>query len=316
MSPLIVIPCTDRKRFHPDAELRARTLPEGTLQEVATAWAQHAMSAEPVGIPKEVYSGRAFREGLQAAEIVNADLVVISAGLGLVEQGQQIPAYGLTVARGKPDSVEGKVARPDWSPADWWDALRAQFDHGPSLKERIEESEAPIVLMSLSENYGRMVGRELEGLGKPHVARLRIFGSNIARHLPGNVVEAVMPYDRSLDGPDSPIPGTLSDFGARALHHYCQCLKRGKISGENAQQDRESLANLMSSWAMPIAHQRKKLSDSEILSFILEQWSTTGGRSQATHRLLRENGFACEQSRFKGLFHQARAIHHRKDVIA
>ena len=313
---MIVIPCTERKRFPPDAELRARVLPEGDLSEVAAAWSQRVFSAAPVGAARDVYCGRAFREAFLAVQEMNADLVIVSAGLGLVEVDQQIPSYGLTVVGGRQDSVGRKIVGPVWCPADWWDALRANSPFTSNLKQRIEEAEASVVLMSLSESYGRMVWRDLEALSGPQVERLRIFGANIARHLPENVSDAVMPYDRAFDGSDSPIPGTMSDFGSRVLHHYCQLLSAGEVGGESAKEDGERLAKHMSSWSPPDVPKRKKLTDREVLDFISENWSATGGRSQASLRFLRDSGFACEQGRFKDLFHRARALRDREDTEA
>ncbi len=302
MNTLVLIPCTDRKRILPSDHLRARNLPVGSVRDVATEWGRRTSSSNARSNPDELYCGRAYREARVASNLLGAELVVISAGHGLVRQGQKIPAYGLTAATGKTDSVQKKVTTSDWSGAGWWRALGENTSSIVSLSDLFLEVAPELVLISLSESYANLLCEQLAFLDETFVQRLRIFGMGLSSHLPANVVSSLMPYDGRLNGPDSPISGTMSDFSSRALHHYAQSLDGGLLSGRAASDDRLALEGVMDVWSMPATPVRKKMTDDEVIGFIQDNWGKTRGRSGASLRLLRDSGNACEQGRFKNLF--------------
>lgn len=264
--------------------------------------------ANDVSAPSEIYCGRAYQEAARAAGSLSAELVVISAGLGLVRESDSIPSYSLTVAPGKQDTIQRKLDAERVSPEVWWGVLRQSKPAILGLRGLFQKMDAPLVLLSLSANYARLIKEELSGLADDDVRRLRIFGAGIGEYLPTNLSGSVMPYDARFNGPKSPLKGAMSDFGSRALHHYSQCLLEGTIRGLNASQDHADLSRLMSDWVMPETPVRKKLSDKQVIDFILENWQKTEGRSGFSHRLLRGSGFACEQGRFRDLFKRARLL--------
>lgn len=262
-------------------------------------------SAKPKGPHEEVYCGRAYREAASAAKKLSAELAVISAGLGVVRAEQQIPSYSLTVSPGSEDTVLDKIKGGGASPDAWWRAL--QFGRGgvAGVQDVFRGDSTVLVLMCLSASYARLIRDDLMDLSVAETQRVRIFGAGIVGHLPPNLADSVMPYDARLNGPDSPIPGTMSDFASRALHHFAGCLKDGVLSAEQADDDRQKLLGLMRDWRTPNRPMRERMTDEEIVKFILEQWDKTGGRSGDSLRLLRDTGHACEQSRFRDLFRRA-----------
>lgn len=307
MSTLVLIPCTDRKRILPSEDLLARNLPAGSVRDVATEWGRRTSLSNARSNPDELYCGRAYGEARAASDLLGAELVVISAGHGLVRQGQKIPAYGLTAATGKTDSVKSKVTTSDWSGANWWRALGENTSSRISLSDLFLEVDPELILMSLSESYANLLCDQLAFFNEKFVQRLRIFGMGLSPHLPANVVGSLMPYDGRLNGPDSPIKGTMSDFSSRALHHFAQSLEGGVVSGRAASDDRLVLEGVMDVWSMPATPVRKKMSDDEVIGFVQDNWDRTRGRSGASLRLLRDSGNACEQGRFKNLFNLAAA---------
>ncbi len=305
MRTIVLIPCTDRKRREPSEDLRARSLAPGNLSEVAGEWLDRIASATSKQPHGEVYCGRAYREAAKAAKQLSAELAVISAGLGVVRADQPIPSYSLTVAPGSDDTVLNKITCDGASADAWWNALKFRHEKIAGVQDLLRRESSALILMGLSASYARLIRDDLVGLSVAETERIRIFGAGITEHLPPSLAASVMPYDFRLNGPDSPIPGTMSDFASRALHHFAGCLRDGVLSAAQADDDRQELLWLMRDWRTPNLPVRKRMTDEEIVRFILDQWDETGGRSGVSLRLLRDTGHACEQGRFRDLFRRA-----------
>lgn len=272
---------------------------------MANEWVTRISRASPRHLQGEVYCGRAYREASTAARELDAELAVISAGLGVVRASERIPTYSLTVAPGSEDTVLDKITNDGARPDAWWSALKLGQDEGAGVHDVLRSNPSALVLMGLSANYARLIRKDLLDLSGAETQRVRIFGAGITEHLPAHLAASVMPYDARLNGPDSPIPGTMSDFASRALHHYAWCLRDGVLSSADADDDRQKLLTQMTGWRIPNTPVRERMTDEEIMRFIHEHWEETGGRSGASLRLLRDRGHACEQSRFRDLFRSA-----------
>lgn len=308
MRPLILIPCTDRKRISPEDSLRASSLSRGSASEVAKEWGDRIQRSRVRAVSREIYCGRSFKEANGAAEELQAELMIVSAGLGLVRQNDEIPGYSLTVSKGHCDSIEGRITDPNFSPSLWWNALGSNTSAVTSLGDTLRDTSASLVLVSLSASYARMLSDELSGLEEGLLRRLRLFGAGLVGSLPSQIAETIMPYDARLNGDDSPVRGTMSDFGSRAIRHYANCLQSALVDGSSIANDRLALLQIMNNWSIPKAPKRAHLSDDQVVKFILKNWEASGGRSGFTLRLLRDSGLACEQGRFKDLFYQARKL--------
>jgi len=302
LKTVVLIPCTDRKRILPSEELCARNLSVGAFEDVAKEWGRHVRSANDRVTPDHLYCGRAYKEARDASNLLGSELCIVSAGHGIVRHDQAIPSYSLTVAPGKRDSVQGKITDTDWSVARWWQTLGEHSSAAVSLSEYFRDVGPDLVLISLSENYAKLLGEELAGLDEGCAQKLRVFGAGLASHLPQNIEPCLMPYDVRLNGPESPLRGTMSDFPTRALHHYAMSLECGRTKGRSLADDRRFIAEELEAWSAPEIPVRKKMSDDDVFNFVLENWDVTNGRSGASLRLLRDSGNACEQSRFKDLF--------------
>ncbi|WP_236544532.1 hypothetical protein [Roseovarius atlanticus] len=251
-----------------------------------------------------------------AADLIGAELAILSAGHGIVRENQEIAAYGLTVAPGKSDSIQSKIRDEAWSSAKWWRALGDYAAASISLSEYFEQASADLVLIALSENYATLLSSELASLDEESAQKMRVFGAGLAKHLPANIQHCLMPYDARLNGPQSPINGTMTDFPTRALHHFAMALHEGRLCGRSSAEDRCQVEEMLKGWSAPVIPVRKKMSDQEVISFVLKNWGKTDGRSGATLRLLRDSGNACEQTRFKDLFKHAAASRVKSEVGA
>lgn len=297
---LVITTCTNRKRKLISASLRISDLDAAPLSALATAWGKRLSAASERYPASTVYGGRGFQEAAAAANDLDARLLVVSAGLGLIEAENSVPPYACTVLIGACDSVADRVM-DGFSIGAWWNTLRCASPFASPLARFVANDRGPI-LASLSEAYLSMIAEEMAALSPDALARLRIF----TRTPPGRISPAlrpsVMPYDDRLDGPDSSLRGTRSDFASRALRHFVALDLAG-----SAVEDAQAVEAALAGWRMPPKFERTRHRDAELLSMIRQHWDVTGGSSTKLLRLLRDDlDVACEQSRFAGLARQVR----------
>jgi hypothetical protein len=104
--------CTNRKRPTVPPDLDIRNLKATPQEKLLHNWVQNvANSAER--LPAErVYCGRGFQEALHTAAYLGTDLLIISAGVGLVSSKEPIPAYNATLANSSKSSIRLRAKGP------------------------------------------------------------------------------------------------------------------------------------------------------------------------------------------------------------
>lgn len=280
------------------------SLSPASLSELADAWGEQ-IANEPARHPaSEIYCGRSFQEARAAAQKIDAKLIVVSAGLGLVEASTPIPVYGCTVLLGADDGVQARVAG-DFSIATWWGALSRVSRFSNSLADLMREQSGPL-LVALSEAYIEMLAPELIALPPSERDRVRIFTGSPTARMPEALRSFRMPYDDRLDGPDSPRPGTRNDFASRALAHFVG-LGRGGAPQASVEADAAAVRSAIDSWRGAQKFDRKRHDDETMLTLIAQHWDEVGGSSSRLLRYFRDVlDIACEQSRFAALARQVR----------
>lgn len=297
---LIVTTCSSRKVIGPNPRLHAEALPFGSLADVSAEWKTRLEKAEPCLPAQALYRGRGFGLATQAARTANCALRIVSAGLGLIDGDCCIPAYGLTVSPGTSDSILSRIAGPSTA-ADWWGAIRS----GDTL--RIDEGHEGLVLMAMSSVYLRMIADELVSTACLKEGRLRIFTRAPTEAVDRSLQRFILPYDERLDGPESPLPGTMTDFAQRALHHFTAAVLPKSQFG-SLEEHRQLVDHAQRCWPSPVRKFGQRKPDGEIRALIARHWDYAGGSAVRMHRFLRtEFEVACEQARFRTLFAQVRA---------
>jgi len=289
---LVVTTCTNRKRAAAPTNLLGRVLPAGKPRDVARAWSTRLGRAERQGTAKELYLGRAFREAERAAETVNAEFFVLSAGLGLVPADMNVPSYNLTLAQASPDSI---LAKTGSDASVWWQELKLA-----SVFHKDLPPTSGLILFALSEPYLEMIGNELSGWSKDRRTRLRLFiKQNPSDRFP-KLADQWMPYDDRIDALGGDHAGTQGDFAQRAMRHFAEhfCELPESAAG-HAARVKKCLAKLVPR-ERPA---RVRVSDQEAISLIERDWDIVQGRSGRMLRRFRDDlNLGCEQSRFKRLF--------------
>lgn len=294
---MVVTSCSKRKRFAPPLHLNACSLPYGALAAVARDWERRTAMAVPVAKAGQLYAGRQFQEVCQAGQALDAEMLIISAGLGVVRQDELVPAYGLTVAASGDDSVlariEGKA-----SSSDWWKAITASASHRfRSLNFALSGASTGVVLLALPSAYLTMVTDELAAFAPALRNRLRVFTCPSFSFEDEGLDRLIMPYDDRLDGPDSPRPGAGTDFSGRALADFANAILP-ELPGADAAEHAAAVSRRLSGWSAKHRPERLKCGDAELIEITRKHWTKAGASASRLLRFMRDDlGVACGQDR-------------------
>jgi hypothetical protein len=299
----IVTNCSKRKRLAPDASLVARSLAPGSLDAVSNEWAGRLRASQPRVEACKLYAGRQHSEALRASLRLDAHFLIVSAGLGMVRSSEPVPSYSLTVAPGGSDSVLEKVQCKVTS-ADWWRAITKPESRCRSLAATLEqiEDERGLILIALPSPYLEMLKDELAQFPPDRIARTRVFTGPSFRFHDARLDGLRMPYDARLDGPESPSPGTATDFASRALRDFAEVVLPN-MPDEGCQEHAAAVFRRLAGWTAAARPERARQSDCQLKDIIRANWRQAGGSASQMLRWVRgELGMACEQGRMKDLY--------------
>lgn len=192
----ILTNCTNRKRSKAADSLQFRSIRPGAFDVVLRQWQAALESAEPESSARRLYCGRSFAEAVNAERAVCGRLLVISAGLGVVDAEALVPNYSATISRGSEDAIPPRVH--GFSAADWWRALTRVSPFSTSVHLARDCN----VWVALSSPYLRMLQPTLLGWARTGFEGLRIFGK--AAHIGPDLLPYVLPYDERLNDPRGP----------------------------------------------------------------------------------------------------------------
>lgn len=295
---LIIAACSNRKR--PTAEISAASLSAGTIDAVGGEWFER-LAPLPRKPAVELYCGRSVRDVERAAQVIGADLLFASAGLGWVRANEAVPSYGMTVVAGN-DNILSRINSPA-SSAVWWQWLTSNSPFSISLAEVANATDG-LVLVALPQPYLVMVEADLLKLPETIRHRLRI----VQRR--GSVLDGLAPwtltFDDRLEGSDSH-KGTRSDFTARAACYFVEHVLPGREQ-DDVDAHEAAIQATLSSWTARSMRVGARRSDNELRQIIDQHWDVAGGRTTRLLRILRDDlGIACEQGRFARLVSAMRA---------
>lgn len=299
-STIVITNCTQRKRSPGAAICADRVLgghrEKASLSAAANSWLKSVSGGNDTLPVEQTYGGRSFSEARWAAEHLNADLYVVSAGLGLLPPRTLIPHYNLTVAGGT-GSIQGLLTRNQAAPSDWWRALTTATGNPDPIHKLIQSNRVERVFLALPAAYLDMLQHDLKKICKEKARKLWILTSPLgSRTLPTHLIDLVLPYDERLEGI---YPGTRTDFPQRALRHFITSFP----SELTHNQAKTKVLKVMEKSIKPAIPTRERKTDREIISLINAEWKRFNGSSTRLLRYLRDEALvACEQSRFRDLW--------------
>lgn len=269
---------------------------------VAADWCERLRKAVVLHPASEIYGGRGFREAMAAASLLEAQLMVVSAGLGLIDAARLVPSYAATVLRDAPDGVSARVT-DSFSASGWWAALSKKSPFAVSFRQATDNYPG-LILAALSDAYIEMISAELVTLPKATLFRMRLFTRTSIDRVPHDLRPFTMPYDDRLDGPDSETQGTLGDFAGRALHHFAKNIASIHDT-RTASEHCDAVAASLEGKRTPAKIERVRYDNNAMLNLIRSHWDDPNGRS--LRRFRDEFNVACEQGRFRALSGVVRA---------
>jgi hypothetical protein len=302
---IVLTNCTSRKKGVANPTLNQDNLVPGSIESVANQWLALLGNAPAINLAHDIYCGRGFREAEATSRTLNCPLYVVSAGLGVIKSDLSVPVYNLTVTSEKNDSVLNKVCG-DSSPRMWWSRISKMNPFGSSLNQILTDHDDDLILIALPRTYLELVKDDLLQCPLNQQLRLRFFGKNLDTILPSFLTENWMPYDDRLDGAGPGFSGTQSDFAQRALRHFVlKILSQCEYGDANTH--RVMALDSLSSIVRKEIPKRQRLTDTEIGTAIRENWARGKGQSSLLLRIIRQDlNIACEQSRFRDIYHSIR----------
>jgi hypothetical protein len=277
--------------------LQLRNVPDGAPWGRASAWVKRLASevTTPAVRVLDLYAGEHWRvatslPGFVADTGTATHLWTCSAGYGLIPAQAMVRPYAATLSPGHADSVSG--GRP--GVAAWWQNI-ASLWAGPEpgaprtiAKLAASDPDATFILV-LSATYLQACGADIEAAAAV-VDPERLMIVSAGTRPVGPLGQLLLPADARLQ---AHLGGTRQVLNVRIA---ADLLARQMTSRTVAV---DYLANLLDSQLEIKQYDRKKLSDSEVMTWIRDaQDEMPGASASRMLRVFRDAGYACEQSRF------------------
>jgi len=312
----IIASCTDRKRAPVPLELHLRELREQEPESRVRRWWRNLWEhSHPTQPARDLYAGDHWRvvkelPTLAAEARFHPRLWVASAGYGLIPADAPLRPYSATFARGHADSIVSKAdSRPTRDVVrQWWLSLAREPGPAPGEPRLVQDLAraspharflvvaSPAYIAALEEDLA-LAARALR-----HPEHLLVISTPVAASR-GVLAPQWVPSNARLQ---SEFGGALSSLHARIARDVL--VRARKEEGEGAGMDAPSVQGyyerLIHRSAPQKRFERTQMTDDEVMQFIARESRTERFSWSATLRRLRDSGRACEQQRFRRLFHQ------------
>ena len=302
--PTLLVSCTDRKTLPAPKALQLRGIAKrNSVLEACEIWADSVSSVIETGTTlrlRDLYGGEYWKLALAASE--EANLLIASAGLGLVGPDSKGPGYGATFVAGSPDSVLRFDQHEQKSSvrSEWWDGLAS---NGLGTKSWIKKT-SDVVLVAISSSYQEALSGDLEKLadagrqvivmsGSPQIPQLRDI-ENIHHVETGQWLRMIL-------GGSTPCVGIR--FAAHLLNED-KWRSITEIESELNRMERQYLNGRGDK--LPVFN-RTTQTDIQVTNWIKQMIKSCNKQNMKPSKSLflreyRNSGFACEQKRFGALF--------------
>ncbi len=298
----VVVTCSHRKRLQVPHELRVRNLPRLPFDRRVGEWLERLKgSATPVACALDLYAGEHWSVARSLPKVAAGQPVhlwILSAGYGLISGEARIHAYAATFAPGHPDSVGLNGTR-----GDWWSALAAWSGPEPgsprSLAQLARQDPGGTILVALSPPYLDACSVDLTEAAASLDIHERLSVICVGGTDGTKLKDLMLPGDARLQ---HELGGSRQALNVRVLAHLLREHQGPMTRIECA----ATIEDVLSLQPNLVEYDRKRCSDAEVAHYIRNRLEIDQSISRS--RLLREfrdDGFACEQSRFGELFNTA-----------
>lgn len=297
----VVVTCSNRKAIEPSEQLKARNLKSANPEARAQQWLAAISTGDAQRHPaKEIYSGNHWAVARTIPELSDAHtavrLWVASAGYGFISDSTPIQSYAATFSPGHEDTVVSDRRLLPY----WWKALNSGYDKETprNIVSLVEAYPRDAVLVAISEPY---IGALLDDLEE---ASLRADCDRFAIICGGRSRAGKRGHDGFLETPErlqSDLGGSKIEFNVRAARRAVQFSAKRKEFSLAAL--REYFGHLSATSKPIVRVKRVSLGDDQIADYIRTRLKANPTQSRTRLlRDLRDEGQACEQSRFAAIY--------------
>jgi hypothetical protein len=318
MHPLhIIASCADRKR-HP-AEVSLRDIREREPHKRAATWWNRLSRHRSARLTRaiDLYQGDHWAIARQLPETARASgtvpsLWVASAGYGLTPSEAPLHPYSATFSSGHADSVAPHAvpsAERDEYTKVWWRCLAENQGPAPgsarTVKQLAEQQPRARILILASPDYVVAMERDLLEAARTLNSPMQLIIVSGSMRLNSTALSRnVVPTDARLQ---SIVGGARTSLYVRVGRKILSELHRWNLAADVLQARYEAL---LARCPEPQSFDRVRMTDAEVTAFIHRERRKCPGLScSKALRALRTSGRACEQHRFKELFHRTRESH-------
>lgn len=301
MQLIVITNCSSRKTAVPSPALHARRLQRGDVYSLAENWSDRCRAGLPRIPAGHLYSGRAFKIAERTALNAGADLLIVSAGFGLLRWETPIPAYELTISPHADCILSRSGDGLSFSAEQWWRCPRSHQRPGNTFKHILQQSPSAYLILAVTNPYLQMISGELTDLRASLLERVRIVGPKSPQIVSEPLSSLVVPYDDRLNDARLRLGGTEFDFAARAASHFVSLVAQDKCPSP-LEGHKRRVEFALDGLSPPNSPVRSRITDKTLLTLIAHFKEKAYSKSHALRQLRDGIGCACSQERFTGLW--------------
>lgn len=294
----LICNCTNNKTIKPSENLIIANCKFENIDSGILQWKKYKNKKELKA--RELYQGHAWQETLKCKSVLNTkfptNLLVASAGYGLISAEEKISSYQATFSRNSDNSIHKfKNNNLENPTVKWWNEIN-EFNLN-SLNSK------GFVFISVSYEYLIAMQRTIEELIIIFKNRLFIIVLS-KKNIPTSYKENIIKFDTRFNTFQR---GTINTI----IQRFSNWLF-GEIVNSNLQLNHQSIQNhinvFLSHYSEYVHPNSEKLNDSEISNFIKKQISKQNISSKtAGLKDLRLKGYSCSQERYGKIYSKIKA---------
>lgn len=297
MQIFLVTSCTNSKKLRPELDMTIASYCCNTdINEIAKKWVKNTYSKNNRILAAQLYKGQGWANAMSALknlyEFANAELLISSAGYGLISHKESIASYACTFNKNSQDSIYRFSSQSNCDKAQiWWNIVHSSKEYEPNS----------YFIISLPHAYIYAMRDTIQELIVRHGDRVVILSYGDKNILfKNNTINFCSKINILM-------PGVMSSIYQRALNWITYSMAKYKleisVSGLQDFIDRE-FKKLEQYKTVQIG---KKITDEEIKNLIINMTINSAVKSATTGlKSIRTMGYACSQERFRKLFNDIR----------
>lgn len=318
----LIVTCVSQKKAKRSHSILDYDIELGSLPSVCVQWKLKLANSSLKKVKAvNLYTGSLWAALMDSWGVVNgrlsdAHLWVVSAGYGLISGDKEIVPYDITFQepRSNVPSILSKISYSDAIDArrntiqEWWSCLNGGGAKPNNIESLLSTfSEDDYALFVMGKDYLDAVYQDLKrGLESAQFPeQIAIISNNVGDPL----AKTLMPNWLYADSRFVNLPKTNNTLvNARIAHKLLYHLtdKMGGLDWWSIENLNAYLQDLCKPLPEVKKPKRKLSTDEQIVTFIKGELQKENASFTKLHRAYRDSGWACEYSRFKGLYQKTK----------